>query len=295
MTKKALGKGLSALIPQTRIPAGKGVTMVEVDKIHPNPYQPRTSFNPLQLKELAESIRENGIVQPLVVRPRGEGYELIAGERRWRALKMANVSQVPAIIKDVSDSQSLEISLVENIQREDLNPLAQALAYQQLQQGFAYDQQKIARVVGKDRSTVVNFLRLLKLPSQIQEHLKAERITMGHARALLSLPTAAAQIGLCQRVINQKLSVRQTEILVGRKQRRPKRSRLATHDIHREQIEARLREHLGTKVRIIAQGQRGRIVIEYYNPRDRERILAIISGSSNAVRQTHHHLGRSAG
>jgi ParB family chromosome partitioning protein len=273
MSKKALGRGLSALIPQRAAANETGATLVDIARIAPNPYQPRTEFNQLQLKELADSIRDKGVVQPLLVRRKAEGYELIAGERRLRALKLIGMTQAPVIIKDVTDSQSLEISLVENIQREDLNPLAQAMAYQRLQQEFAYDHQKIAQLIGKDRATVVNFLRLLKLPEPIQQHLKAGRITMGHARAILGLAAASEQLNLCRRVLAQQLSVRQTEILAQRRAPRPRKTVRPKRDIHLEQVEAELRERLGTKVKIIPRGKGGRIVVEYYSPRDLERIM----------------------
>lgn len=288
MEKRSLGKGLSALIPPKEVAVadggtgasvGESVMRVPVEKIRANKYQPRSTFNEERLKELADSIKENGVVQPVLVRKAGEGFELVAGERRLRAVTTLGYDTIPAIVKDVSDVDMLEFSLIENIQREELNPLEEANAFQRFISDFGFTQEKIAQVIGKDRSTVANTLRLLALPKQIQEFITGESITAGHAKALLSLPTEKARLRLANLIIKKGLSVRETENIVTRK-----RVAVKPEEQQREQtvidIEENLQRHLGTRVRIIHGKKRGRIQIEYYSNEDLNRILDIIESKN---------------
>lgn len=294
MSKKVLGKGLAALIPekgmhppatesgvlakpQKDIHKGERIVYLKVEEINPNKYQPREDFDINKLEELISSIKEKGVVQPILVRRAGEErYELIAGERRLRAVKSLGMKEIPAIIREAEDLDSLELSLIENIQREDLNVIEEANAYQRLIDEFGFTQEGIAEVVGKDRSSVVNILRLLKLPQKIQETLKKGELSMGHGRALLGLESAVAQMEVAKLIVSKGLSVREVENLV--KQRRLgriKRVRLAPKmkDYHLTTIEEELQRILGTKVKIIKSKKRGKIVIEYYSDADLERII----------------------
>lgn len=287
MEKRSLGKGLSALIPPketvlaedpSTLAAGEKVTALQVSRIKANKYQPRVDFKEEKLKELIDSIREKGVVQPVLVRKSGDGYELIAGERRLRAVTSLGYDTIPAIVKDVTDLDMLELSLIENIQREELNPLEEANAFQKFITDFNFSQEKIAQVLGKDRSTVANTLRLLALPKQIQEFIMSESITAGHGKALLSLPTEREQLRVAGIVIRKELSVRETENLVSRK-RAPGDAGKAG-EARREQaiidIEENLQRSLGTRVRIFHGKKRGKIQIEYYSNEDLNRILDII-------------------
>jgi len=214
--KKALGRGLSALIPQKgETPATAGsLAEIPLDRISANPYQPRKVFNEQALDDLARSVREHGIVQPLVVTRAGDRFRLIAGERRFRAAQRAGLSSVPAVIKDLQkEGDALQIALIENIQREDLNPIEEANAYHQLHDEFGLTQEEISKRVGKERSTVANFLRLLKLPEAVRQRLASGQLSMGHARALLSLDSAKKQEALADRIVKNSLNVRQTEVL----------------------------------------------------------------------------------
>jgi ParB family chromosome partitioning protein len=212
--RPALGKGLSALIPDAPTPR-VAPTEVDIDRLAPNAFQPRTDVDDARLDELAQSIRANGIIQPIVVRATEQGFQIIAGERRWRAAKRAGLLRVPVTVREVEPGRSLlEMALVENIQREDLNPIEEALAYRRLADQFAMTQEDIAAAVGKDRASVANYLRLLKLPEEIRAEVASERLSMGHARALLALPGQAEQLRTAREVIAKSLSVRETESLV---------------------------------------------------------------------------------
>ena len=213
--KKGLGKGLGALIPQgTVFTGGRTIVNVEINKVIPNPRQPRTTFAKESLKDLANSIKEQGIIEPILARMRNGKYEIVAGERRWRAARQAGLSTVPAIVKDFTDEQSLELSLIENLQREDLNPMDEADGYARLSKEFNLTQEQVGKKVGKDRSTVTNMLRLLTLPDKIKHSLHKEEITVGHARALLSAETSERQIEIWKQIIKSRLNVRDVEILV---------------------------------------------------------------------------------
>src|SRR5436190_1431402 len=226
--KKVLGRGLGALIPQKAEPApqpsvSSGLAYIPIEQILPNPYQPRRTFNEASIDELARSVREHGIVQPLVVTRVGDRYKLIAGERRFRAAQKAGLTSVPVVVKDALKSADvLQLALVENIQREDLNPMEEANAYHQLHDEFGMTQEEIARRVGKERSTVANFLRLLKLPAAVKELLASGQLSMGHARALLAIESAKKQEALAERVVKNDLNVRQTEVLASEKPKPPK-------------------------------------------------------------------------
>lgn len=273
--RQALGKGLGALIPDKSISEINGKKIFQfcgIEEIQPNPHQPRKTFADPQLQELVDSIREKGILQPLMVRRKAGGFELIAGERRWRAAQKAGVKEVPIIIKDISDSELLELSLIENIQREDLNPVEEGEAYKGLMEQFHLTQEEISKKVGKDRSTITNTLRLLKLPPEIRQSLIEGTVTMGHARAFLSLEGPDKQKLAFKKVLADGLSVRQTESLVKRL-REKKASPAPKSKTDWDPLIEELQRILGTKVRIIGQGKRGKIEIEFYSPEELDRII----------------------
>lgn len=260
----------------TSPPEGGGlIGDIPVGEITPNPYQPRHEFDLDKLRELAASVREKGVIQPVVVRPMGDGYELIAGERRLRAAQEVGLKKIPAVIKDVSDGEALEIALIENIQREELNPIDEAEAYQQLINEFTLTQEELAKKVGKDRSTITNSLRLLNLPAVIQAQVAGGMLSRGHARTLLGLANEAIQVELSHKIIKQELSVRKTEELV-RKLTSPEVSRETVYierDPNIVAIEEEMTEILGSKVRIKPGKDKGRIEIEYYSAEDLERLI----------------------
>lgn len=270
----ALGKGLGALIPDVPEPRVAPAEL-DIDLLVPNRYQPRGHVDDATLDELAQSIKANGVIQPLVVRRSGTAFEIVAGERRWRAAQRAGLLRVPAIVKDVPDEKLLEVALIENLQREDLNPIEEARAYRRLVDEFHLTQDQIAAAVGKDRSTVANCLRLLKLPDEVRADLAAGSLSMGHARALLALDNELAQRRVAREIIAKGLSVRETEALVrklaGGGGVRPAVE--ATHvDANTRAAEERLRLALGTRVRIVRKGTRGRIEIEFGSEQELQRI-----------------------
>ena len=277
--RPALGKGLSALIPDVPEAPRQGAFEVDIDLLSPNEQQPRALMDDAKLEELTQSIKANGIIQPILVRRAGNAYRIIAGERRWRAAQRAGLLKVPIVVRDVpegSEKQLLELALVENIQRENLNPVDEALAYQRLADNFALTQDQIAAAVGKDRSSVANFLRLLKLPEEVRGDLAAGALSMGHARALLGLTAAASQRQAAREVIARALSVRDTEALV-KKMAAPASARAAKTeptlpDVHTRAAEDRLRFALGTKVRIVRRGQGGTIEIDFGSEAELNRI-----------------------
>ena len=281
--KMTLGKGLSALFPDigsVMDEAGKtgAPTLLDIENIHPNPYQPRKIFDPEKIEELAASLRSSGIIQPLVVRKGSDGYELIAGERRWRAAVKAGIKEVPVIIKDVSDDQVLKLSLIENLQRENLNPLEEADAYYRLIEDFKLLQETVGEVVGKNRSTITNALRLLKLPDEIKKDLSAGKISSGHARAILVLDNNARRITLHREIIKRGLSVRQTEALV---KHWKEGKRLPAHrkePVELKSIREKLQRTLATQIKIFRKGNQGKIEILFFSDDDLERILEIIQG-----------------
>ena len=256
MKRKALGKGLSALLPDPEPEAGKNEALeLPVESLEPNPFQPRSVLNPATLDDLAASIRESGIVQPILVRRFGPRFQIIAGERRWRAAQVAGLATVPVTVRDVPDEQLLELALVENIQRQELSPLEEAHAYQRLQEEFHLTQEQVARKVGKDRSTVANAVRLLRLPRSVRELLADGRLDAGHARALLALDRPADQLALANEAASRGLSVREVERRVAR-MKRPGKGSAARTDANTRAAEERLRAALGTTV-VITRGRRG--------------------------------------
>ncbi|HEX9652148.1 MAG TPA: ParB/RepB/Spo0J family partition protein [bacterium] len=281
MAVKRLGKGLGALIPdlsESEVHRSERLRDVEVSRVVPNPFQPRETFDPVTLEELKQSIAENGVIQPITVREMDSGYQLIAGERRLRAVKDLGLDRIPAYVLQVNtDAEMLELSLIENIQRENLNPIDEANGYQALIIKCHLTQDEVAKKVGKDRSTVTNFLRLLKLPKLIQESLVAGEVSTGHARALLALPSSSDQIALWKKSLSHKLSVRQVESLIKKLQspEKKKQPRKEGNPFFRE-IEDRFRSILGTQVRIIQGSKGGKIEIEYYSKADIERILELM-------------------
>ncbi|MEK6545599.1 MAG: ParB/RepB/Spo0J family partition protein [Nitrospinota bacterium] len=277
MQRKALGKGLRALIPVVE-EKREGILEIPVEEVKPNRYQPRKMFTDAKLDELVSSIKEKGIIQPIIVQKTGSGYELIAGERRWRAAQKAGMKKIPVIVKEVTGEGSLELALIENIQRENLNPMEEARAYQRLADEFHLIQEEIAKKVGKDRSSVANYLRLLKLPQEIQDSIANEELTMGHARALLSLDSAKEQIFLKERIIKRNMSVREIESFITRGKRVKKELPKKTVDIFKNRMEEELQKFLGTKVNIIKGRKRGKIEIIFYSDEDFERIIELIRG-----------------
>ncbi len=279
MQRIALGKGLDALIPEARA-NGEMVREIKITEIVPGEYQPRRYFDPEKQRELVESIMEKGVIQPIIVRSHRDGYELIAGERRLRAAHEAGLERVPAIVRDVSNEDALEIGLIENIQRQDLNPMEEAEAFQQLIREFRLTQEDLSRKVGKDRSSIANSLRLLKLPKSIQEEVTKGAISMGHARAILSLDSETEQKEVCGKIVKNGISVRETEALVKKMKENVSRETLQTKeekpaiDIAMESCIEKLMQSLGTKVRIsrTAKGA-GKIEIEFYSQEDLDRIL----------------------
>jgi ParB family chromosome partitioning protein len=277
MQKQALGKGLGALIPDLSALDDKernalGIIEVELDKIIPNEFQPRKVFNDEKLKELAASIKEQGVIQPIIVHKAGTGYQLIAGERRWRASRLAGLKTIPALVKEATKRELLEMALIENIQREDLNPLEAAEAYKRLQDEFKLTQDDLAKRVSKERSTVTNFLRLLGLPKEVKNDLSTGALSMGHAKAILSLERVRDQIQAAAQIVKKGLSVRESEALAARLKNPPKEKKAKlSHDL--KSVEEKLRKALGTKVSIASRSKGGRIVIEYYSIEELDRIL----------------------
>jgi ParB family chromosome partitioning protein len=268
--RPALGKGLSALIPDRPEPPAHAPLEAGVDDLAPNDFQPRLYVDDARLQELAESIKANGVIQPIVVRRNGERFQIIAGERRWRAARLAGLARVPIVVREVEPGREkslLEMALVENIQREDLNPIEEALAYRRLADDFQLKQEDIAAAVGKDRASVANYVRLLKLPDEVRSEVASGRLSMGHARALLSLADEAEQRRVARDVISRSLSVRETESLVKKTVEAGSAPRDSAPpqpvDVHTRAAEDRLKFLLGTRVRIVRHGVRGRIEIDF--------------------------------
>jgi ParB family chromosome partitioning protein len=277
MQKQALGKGLGALIPDLSMLDDKakkelGILEIELDRIVPNEYQPRKVFQDDKLRELAASIKEQGVIQPVIVHRAGGGYQLIAGERRWRASRLAGLKTIPALVKEASKRELLEMALIENIQREDLNPLEAAEAYKRLQDEFKLTQDELARRVGKERSTVTNFLRILHLPREVKQDLNAGALSMGHAKALLSLERSRDQIQAAALIVKKGLSVREAEAIANRL-KNPSKEKKPRQDQGLKAVEEKLKKSLGTKVSIASKSKGGRIVIEYYSAEELDRIL----------------------
>jgi ParB family chromosome partitioning protein len=279
--RPALGKGLSALIPDAPEPRHAPVE-ADIDRLTPNDFQPRGSLDDARLQELAQSIRSNGLIQPIVVRKAGDRFQIIAGERRWRAAKLAGLLRVPIVVRDVvpGEKSQLELALVENIQREDLNPIDEALAYKRLADQFELTQEQIAAAVGKDRATIANHLRLLRLPEEVRTEVASGRLSMGHARALLSLAGEAEQRQLARDVLARSLSVRETESIVKKivESGAPREAvEPAPVDVHTRAAEDRLKVLLGTRVRIVRHGTRGRIEIDFNSEEELIRIFEVLT------------------
>jgi ParB family chromosome partitioning protein len=271
--RPALGRGLSALIPEAPAPAPSDRSLdVDIDLLRPNKFQPRTHMDEAKIDELSRSIRSNGVIQPIVVRKAEQGYEIVAGERRWRASQRAGLQKVPIVVREIPDDRLLAAALIENIQREDLNPIEEAHAYRRLADEFALTQEQIAEAVGKDRSSVANYVRLLKLPGEIRDHVGGGTLSMGHARALLGLPGEAEQLRIGRQVVDRKLSVRETEALVKRTLEPSPQKAEPEKDVHTRAAEERLRFALGTRVRIERRGKGGRIEIDFGDENELHRL-----------------------
>jgi ParB family transcriptional regulator, chromosome partitioning protein len=275
MKRKALGKGLSALLPDPDPEPVPAAGEVPVDSLEPNPYQPRTSMAPQALAELAHSLRESGMVQPILVRRHGAGYQIIAGERRWRAAQQAGLARVPVTVRDVRDEELLELALVENIQRAELSPLEEAQAYHRLQEEFRLTQEQVAAKVGKDRSTVANTLRLLRLPVEIRELIARGALDAGHARALLALDDPERRLELAREAARRALSVREVERRVALL-RAPARAGGSRRDPNTRAAEEKLRATLGTRVQISRRGRGGVLRIAFGSESELQRLFELL-------------------
>jgi ParB family transcriptional regulator, chromosome partitioning protein len=280
VNKQPLGRGLSALIPDAvKTQGAEKVMNIPVDDVFASPYQPRIQMDNKSLEELSASIKEKGVVQPIIVRSMGtDKYEVIAGERRLRASKLAGLNDVPAIVREVSDAEAMAIAITENIQREDLNAVELARAYHSLMSQFDLTQEQLAQSLGKSRPAIANIIRLLQLPQEIQEYVLSDKISMGHARALLSFEQEVVQINVCRKVIEMELSVRQTEKLVQKMLQEPnqKKKKPIANMAEIEDMENKLRKMLATQVKVRYKGNKGKIEIEYYSSDDLDRIMSII-------------------
>ena len=281
MTRKPLGRGLGALLSADQTGTADNQDEIAIDLVEPSGMQPRTRFDEASLEELAKSIRANGVVQPLLVRRKASGYELIAGERRWRAAQLAGLTKVPVVVRDVPDDKVLELALIENIQREDLNPIEEAQAYRKLIDSIGLTQESLAERVGRDRSYITNYLRLLRLPEDMRHLIEEGKLSTGHARTLLGTADVDMQRRVARRIIERGLSVRETERLMREllaSAPKPRATRIKENDPNVRAAETRLRRHLGTQVRISQnpQGKSGRIEIEYYNEADLERLFRLL-------------------
>ena len=286
--RPALGRGLNALIPSAApppLPAPHAPPRdahrpheLDIDLLVPNPRQPRAQIDEQPLEELAQSIRSNGVIQPILVRPAGDHFEIVAGERRWRAAQRAGLLKVPVVVRDVADEKLLQVALIENIQREDLNAIEEATAYRRLGDELGLSQEEIAAAVGKDRATIANYVRLLKLPIEVRQHVSSGDIDMGHARALLALSDEAAQRRIAREIVASKLSVRDTEALV----RREGTPRVAPPprkvDPNTRAAEEQLRLALGTRVRIVRRGAGGHLEVDFANEAELQRIFENLTG-----------------
>ncbi|PLX94225.1 MAG: chromosome partitioning protein ParB [Desulfuromonas sp.] len=282
--RPALGKGIGALISSATPSSNDKYFLCPIEDLKPHSQQPRKTFDDAKLKELADSIREKGVIQPLVVRAQGDHYQIIAGERRWRASQKAGLREVPVVIQDVSEDWAMEMALIENIQREDLNPIEEAQAYQSLMGGFDLSQDEVAKRVGKDRSTVANSLRLLRLPQTVQDDVTDTRLSMGHARALLSLDLEEDILEARDQVCQKRLSVRETEALVKKIKNfdAPVRStgrKTAPQDPELVHLASELKRSLGTMVKVLPKGKGGKIEISYHSADDLERLVELLGVS----------------
>ena len=279
--RPALGRGLSALIPDSPTPVTSSADRsleIDTDLLRPNKFQPRTHVDDDRIEELSRSIRANGIIQPIVARKVEGGYEIIAGERRWRAAQRAGLLKVPVVVRDVPEDRLLAVALIENIQREDLNPIEEAVAYRRLADQFHLTQEQIADAVGKDRSSIANYVRLLRLPQEVRANVASNTLSMGHARALLALPDEAAQLRVARDVVSRSLSVRETEAIV-KKAAAPDETKPAKAvDVHTRAAEEKLKLALGSRARIVRTGKGGRIEIDFVSEDELQRLYEKLVG-----------------
>ncbi|HHW00940.1 MAG TPA: ParB/RepB/Spo0J family partition protein [Clostridiaceae bacterium] len=277
MAKKALGRGLGALI-NTEENREENLTELKINEIEPNINQPRKNFDDEKLVQLAESIKQHGVVQPIVVKKEKNTYKIVAGERRWRAARIAGLKTIPVIIKDLTDKQLMEIALIENLQREDLNPIEEAEAYENLMKEYNMTQEEISKVVGKSRSAIANSIRLLGLVKEVRDLLISGEISSGHARALLAIENEELQIKAAKEIISRGLNVRETENLVKRylKEKKEKTEKIKSEELI--EIEEKFKDIFGTKVKITPNSKKGKIMIEYYSSDELERIIELIMG-----------------
>ena len=281
MMKKVLGKGLGVFLPDDYgILKDERYAEVEIESVLPNPLQPRLKFNPESIEELAQSIKESGVIQPIVVVPEGDNYKIIVGERRWRAAQKAGLRKIPALVRSIPKDKQLEVSLVENLQRENLNPLEVAFVFQRLMEELGFTQEEVADRVGKDRSSVANYLRLLHLPQPVQEYVSEDKLSMGHARALAALEDADAQLALAHVIVKKSLSVRDVERIVSRAKKKTAAIRKPEFDPDLRSVEEDLVRILGTKVTISGSRKRGTIKVLYYSLDDLNRIYDKVKGAS---------------
>jgi ParB family transcriptional regulator, chromosome partitioning protein len=273
--RPALGRGLAALIPDAPISAAPSERPLEVDidLLRPNRFQPRTTMDDSRIEELSRSIKSNGVIQPIVVRKAETGYEIVAGERRWRASQRAGLQKVPIVVRDIPEDRMLAAALIENIQRENLNPIEEAQAYRRLGGEFHLTQEQIADAVGKDRSSVANYMRLLRLPHEIRENLSGGALSMGHARALLGIGDESAQLRIGREIVARNLSVRDTEALVKKATAPAEKKPETQKDVHTRAAEERLRFALGTRVQIVRKGKGGRIEIDFTSEDELQRLF----------------------
>jgi ParB family transcriptional regulator, chromosome partitioning protein len=277
--RPALGRGLSALIPDAPAApqAGERALEIDIDRLRPNASQPRTTMDEAKIEELARSIKSNGVIQPIIVRKAADGYEIVAGERRWRASQRAGLLKVPVVVRDIPDERLLAVALIENIQREDLNPIEEAVAYKRLADEYHLTQEAIADAVGKDRSSVANVVRLLKLPQEVRSNVGSGALSMGHARAILGMPDEASQLRLSREIVSKSLSVRETEALVKRAAQPPVEKPAVEKDVHTRAAEERLHFALGTRVRISRKRKGGTIEIDFTSEDELQRLFETLT------------------
>jgi ParB-like partition proteins len=279
--KGGLGKGLGALLSDLN-EESQPTTEIDIAFLQPNPFQPRKVFDQEKLEELAESIKVHGLIQPLIVRKMQNGYQIVAGERRWRASKLAGLSMIPVVVRELEDKEMMSIALIENIQRQDLNVIEEAITYKKLMEEYVLTQEELAAQIGKSRSQVANTLRMLNLPPEIQTHLSDQRISVGHAKVLLGIMSKDLMIRLCERIIERDLSVREAEALIQDMTKSSRKiNRTRSKDIDVVELENNLQRIFGAKVKISGNSNKGKVVIEYYTEDDLERILEILGNISD--------------
>jgi ParB family chromosome partitioning protein len=279
--RPALGRGLSALIPDSPTPVASAADRsleIDTDLLRPNKFQPRTHVDDDRIEELSRSIRANGIIQPIVARKVEQGYEIIAGERRWRAAQRAGLLKVPVVVRDIPEDRLLAVALIENIQREDLNAIEEAVAYRRLSDEFHLTQEQIADAVGKDRSSIANYVRLLRLPQEVRANVASNTLSMGHARALLALTDEASQLRVARDVVSRGLSVRETEAIVKKAASPDEKKPKKTADVHTRAAEEKLKMALGTRTRIVRKGKGGKIEIDFVNEDELHRLYERLVG-----------------